>query len=184
MDHLFFHLRQTPLTVTDLNYTIKPIYLEEIPAMERIQMRSFDDGLTLIELLILIVIVGILATIVIPYYQTYVIKAKLAEVEHAMVQVKDAVSKYRQDNQDSWPDCPGLDEIRNSLGMRFEAVTRISDLSVDQSTGSITATVDNVHSTVNGKKIMLKPQPSDDGSLSWQWAWSPDFPDKFRDTQK
>jgi prepilin-type N-terminal cleavage/methylation domain-containing protein len=149
-------------------------------------MKTFNDGFTLIELLIVIAIIAILCTIGIPYYQTYVVKAKLVEVEYAMAEVKDAVSKYKQENGgDSWPDCPGLNEIRNSLGIRLGAVSRISSLSVNSSTGTITATVDNVYSTVNGKTITLTPELKDDGSFSWKWGWSADFPDRFKGrTQK
>ncbi len=120
-------------------------------------MKEFDQGFTLLELLLVIAIVGILCAIAIPYYQSYVIRAKLAEVEHAMAVVKSAVSAYREENGDSWPNCPSINEIRNSLGIGLGAVSRISLLSIDSATGVITTTVDNVHTTVNGKTISLTP---------------------------
>ncbi len=69
-------------------------------------MKHFDHGFTLIELLIVIVIIGVLAAFAIPYYQGYIVRARLVEVEHAMTLVKSAVSAYRQEKEDSWPDCP------------------------------------------------------------------------------
>jgi len=145
-------------------------------------MKKFNHGFTLIELLIVIVIIGVLAALAIPYYQGYIIKAKLTEVQHAMAVVKSAVSAYRQEKEDAWPNCPTINEIKTSLGVGLGAVTRISSLSVDSATGVITATVDNVHAMVNGTTITLTPTPSPvgDGSFSWTWGWSADFPIQFR----
>ena len=145
-------------------------------------MKHFDRGFTLIELLVVIVIIGVLAALAIPYYQGYIIRAKLTEVEHTMAVVKDAVSAYRQEKEDSWPNCPSINEIRNSLGIGLGAVTRISSLSIDGATGTITATVDKIDTRVNGKTITLTPTPSPvgDGSFSWTWGWSTDFPIQFR----
>ena len=145
-------------------------------------MKHFDHGLTLLELLVVIAIVAILATLAIPYYQGYIIRAKLTEVEHAMTLVKSAVTAYRQEKEDFWPHCPSINEVRNSLGVGLGAVTRVSSLSIDGTTGIITAIVDNIDPRVNGKTITLTPTPSPrgDGSFSWAWGWSADFPMQFR----
>ncbi len=142
-------------------------------------MKNFNRGFTLIELLFVLAIVAILAALAIPYYQGYIVKAKLTEVEHAMALIKSAVSAYRQEKEDSWPHCPTINEIRTSLGVGLGAVTRVSSLSVDGATGVITATIDHIDSRVNGKTITLTPTLKADGSFSWDWGWSEDFPKEF-----
>ena len=145
-------------------------------------MKNINHGFTLLELLVVIAILGILISLAIPYYRGYIIRARLVEVEHTMVRLKGAVSLYRQENENSWPDCPTITEIRNSLGFGLLAIKSISALKIDPTTGAITATVDNVHTMVDGKTITLTPIPaqSGDGSFSWTWGWSDNFPMQFR----
>lgn len=147
-----------------------------------VRMKNSNQGFTLIELLIVIAIIGILATVALPYYQGYMIRAKLVEVESTMAIVKSAVSAYRQEKEDSWPDCQTISEVRNSLGVGLGAVSRISSLSIDKDTGTITAMVANIHAMVNDKTITLTPTPapSGDGSFSWAWGWSANFPVNLR----
>ena len=143
-------------------------------------MKNINHGFTLLELLVVIAIIGILSAVAIPYYQGYIIRARLVEVEHTMAELKGVVSSYRQENENSWPDCPTITEIRNSLGFGLGAVSRISELSINSNTGVITATVFKVNSMVDGKTITLTPNPKDDGSFGWTWGWSEGFPIQFR----
>ena len=147
-----------------------------------VRMKNSNQGFTLIELLIVIAIIGILATVALPYYQGYMIRAKLLEVENTMAIVKSAVSAYRQEKENSWPDCQTISEVRNSLGVGLGAVSRISSLSIDKDTGTITAIVQNVHTMVDEKTITLTPHLSlaGDGSFSWEWGWSANFPINLR----
>ena len=141
-------------------------------------MKRDHSGFTLIELLIVIAIIGILAAVAVPYYQGYVVRAKLVEVENTIASVKSAVTSYRLDKLDSWPTCPTKGDIQNSLGVSLGAVLRIKEMKVED--GVITATVDNIHTLVNNKTIILKPTLNSDGSFYWSWDYSVDFPVNMR----
>ena len=143
------------------------------------QIEKNKSGFTLIEMLIVIAIVGILAAAALPFYKGYTIMAKLGEVQNAMSTVASGVTGYYE-NQYSWPDCPTIPTVGNSLGVALGAVGRISALSVSSADGTISATVQGIDPMVNNKTLTLTPATSSDSSIKWNWGWSSDFPPQFR----
>jgi type IV pilus assembly protein PilA len=142
-------------------------------------MKKNESGFTLIELLVVIAIIGILAAVALPLYRGYTITAKLSEVENAMSTVASGVTGYRE-VQNSWPDCPTIAAVGDSLGVALLAVTRIDSLSVSGADGAIIAIVTNIDPMVDTKTLTLVPTTDSDSSIRWNWGCSPDFPPQFR----
>lgn len=60
-------------------------------------MKTVQKGFTLIELMIVVAIIGIIAMIAMPAYQTYLIRAQIAEGLNIVGPVKQALSEYQKD---------------------------------------------------------------------------------------
>ena len=61
-------------------------------------MKRFQQGFTLIELMIVVAIIGILAAVALPAYQDYTKRAKLSEVILASSACRTSITEVFQSN--------------------------------------------------------------------------------------
>ena len=103
------------------------------------------EGFTLVEILIVVVIIGILATVAIPTYFKYVERGYASD---AKVQIKNILQNaelYRQETG-QWPTdvaimiADGYIELKGSILNKWEFTVQLEDNNLGGSSGQISAT--------------------------------------------
>ncbi len=124
--------------------------------------RHRQSGFTLIELMIVIAIIGILASIALPAYKTYTDRSHFTEVVLAVGSVKTSVDACFQ-TKGSLSEC----NTSAKLGLDLAGVTAgeyVSSVSIDNATVAIegTGTAD-----VGSDTYILTPTDGGNGTLTW-----------------
>lgn len=127
-------------------------------------MSGRHSGFTLVELMIVLAIVGILAAIAIPSYQSFVLRSEITEAFRLANTLRIDVAEY-QANTGQWP------QSVKSLGLTQNKVgNRVVDLGIDN--GTIVATFGgSAAPRLNGKTLILRPGllvAEDSQQVIWQ----------------
>ena len=118
-------------------------------------MKKYQQGFTLIELMIVVAIIGILAAIAIPAYQDYTVRAKVSEGEVSASALKLGVADMFADR--------GMAGIgAYALEVAADQASQITDLitatAVDANTGEISVTLGGIPQLGGNNVIAFMPQ--------------------------
>ncbi len=106
--------------------------------------RSGAGGFTLIELMVVVAIIGILASIALPSYQSYIARARRADARTQLVQVAQYMQRFYAANDSYTTDRAGnavLDQVPASLKISPPEGTKAYDLDIPAGTLTVTSYV-------------------------------------------
>lgn len=129
---------------------------------------ALQRGFSLIELMIVVAIMGIVASIALPQYQTYMVKSKVSEALTDMGGLKAAVTEAYSAGNNAFPPTSSP-PISTSAPANATYVAAVAYNSTAPNAASVVLTLGNTNNpNVDGKFLGIFGTGEADGSVLWQ----------------
>lgn len=138
-------------------------------------MKTAQEGFTLIELMIVVAIIGIVATIAVPLYTGYIIRSQVAEGVNMSAAAKVAVAEYFQTNGvfASTNNSAGLSAPADYTGPYVIQVEIVAGGAIEVSYGN------TAHPNLSGAVLSMTPDSTNAGSVRWVCNGNAALPNKY-----
>jgi type IV pilus assembly protein PilA len=141
-------------------------------------MTRAQRGFTLIELMIIVAIIGIIASIAIPHYKSYVIRSRVTEGINLSASAKIAAAEYFQNYGvfATTNNSAGLSAPEDYKGPYVTQVEIVAGGVIEISYGN------TIYPDLVGAILSVTPDSTNAGSVTWECNGNAALPNKYLPT--